>query len=169
MEGCLGILTDHAANMTGGYMVKISGQQRFNLEKVELYQQLMDPDLLQKCIPGCKALNLTAPGKYEAELELGIAAVKGRYLGEVEIVDAFAPDGYTMHMSGSGGPGHVKASIQLRLEAVSGTETVLKYEGDADVGGKIAAVGQRMLGGVAKIITKQFFSAMFKEVDKKVS
>lgn len=146
--------------------MKITGDQEFEIEKDSLYRELLNPDVLRKCIPGCKALRLTGEGTYEAELELGIAAVKGQYLGTVEIRDSVPPDSYTMVVSGSGGPGHLKASVDFVLEETEPGKTVLHYSGDADVGGKIAAIGQRMLGGVAKFIAKQFFSAMYKEIGK---
>jgi carbon monoxide dehydrogenase subunit G len=146
--------------------VQVSGEQKFKAPKALVYEELMNPDVLMKCIPGCKALNATGEGQYEAELVLGIAAIKGQYTGKVEIRDQQPPDSYTMLVSGAGGPGHVNAEVKFVLEE-AGDATIVRYTGDALVGGTIAAVGQRVTGGIAKLMSKQFFGAMAKEIEKR--
>ncbi|MBE3556379.1 MAG: carbon monoxide dehydrogenase subunit G [Firmicutes bacterium] len=143
--------------------MQIKGDQLLSGPPEVVYEQLMDPEILAKAIPGCKALNKVAENKYQGELELGVAAIKGHYVGEVEIRDPQPPNRYVMAVSGQGGPGFVNAELNFTLTP-HGNDTSLYYEGEAQVGGKIAGVGQRMLGGVAKMIAKQFFSAMSKAI-----
>ncbi|MDI3298770.1 MAG: carbon monoxide dehydrogenase subunit G [Bacillota bacterium] len=144
--------------------MQVKGEQVLRAPRPVVYDLLMDPEVLSRCIPGCKALRQAGDGAYDAELELGIASVKGRYTGHVEIRDARRPERYTLVLSGQGGPGFVNAELRFSLEEADGG-TRLSYEGEAQAGGTIAGVGQRMLGGVAKLITGQFFSALTREVE----
>ena len=115
---------------------------------------LMDPEAIARVIPGCETLEETAPDTYQATLKLGIAAVKGTYKGTVRLFDKVPPSQYRMHIDGSGTPGFVKGEATITLEEQEG-HTVLTYDADTQVGGLIATVGQRMIGGVAKLIINQ--------------
>ncbi|MDI3318051.1 MAG: carbon monoxide dehydrogenase subunit G [Bacillota bacterium] len=148
--------------------MEVRGEQVLRAARPVVYGFLMDPEVLSRCIPGCKALRQVADGAYEADLELGVAAIKGRYSGRVEIRDAEPPERYTLLVSGQGGPGFVNAELHFALEEED-DGTRLRYEGEAQAGGTIASVGQRMLGGVAKLITGQFFSALTREVEARTA
>jgi carbon monoxide dehydrogenase subunit G len=89
-------------------------------------------------------------------MKVGVAAIKGTYKGKVAIVEKEEPRAYTLQIEGSGGPGFVKGSARISLEA-EGDGTNVKVEGDGQVGGMLAGVGQRMLPGVAKMLMNQFF------------
>jgi uncharacterized protein len=114
---------------------------------------------MAQCMPGCEALNEIAPDQYEATMKVGVAAVKGTYKGKVAIKDKQPPAHYVLSGSGSGGPGFMQGDVVIDLEESDG-KTILKYSTDAQVGGLIASVGQRMLGGVAKMMVDQFFKKM---------
>lgn len=130
---------------------------------------LMDPEILANCIMGCEKLNLVEEGVYRADLQVGIAAVKGSYSSTIELTDLEKPKHYKMIVKGEGGPGHVEATGIVDLESVDENTTKLNYSYEADVGGKVAMVGQRMLGGVAKMIIKDFFKKFSKEIDEAVN
>ncbi len=110
-------------------------------------------------MPGCESMNEVAPDQFEAIMKVGVASVKGTYKGKVAIKDKVPPSHYVLSGSGSGGPGFMQGDVSIDLEESNG-DTVLKYSTDAQVGGLIASVGQRMLGGVAKMMVDQFFKKM---------
>ncbi|QHA93091.1 carbon monoxide dehydrogenase subunit G [Bacillus sp. N1-1] len=129
------------------------------------WQVLMDPNVLEGCIMGCEKLELIDENKYEAELAMGIAAVKGRYSSTIELTDLEKPKHYKLIVKGEGGPGTVEAVGNIDLVAEDETTTTLHYTYDAEVGGKVAMIGQRMLGGVAKMLIQDFFKKFKKELE----
>jgi len=136
--------------------VKIEGSYTFNAPRAKVWGVLLDPKVLAQCLPGCEGLNETGPDRYEATMKVGVAAVKGSYKGKVAIKDKQPPCHYVLSGEGSGGPGFMQGDVVIDLEDSNG-QTVLKYSADAKVGGLIASIGQRMLGGVAKMMCDQFF------------
>lgn len=142
--------------------MKLEGTYRFPQALEQVWTALNDPAVLERATPGCKSLTQVGPGEYEAELEMGVANIKGKYKGKVSITDPEPPNGYRLKIEGKGGPGFVRASVAIRLSPEeSGTR--LTYEGEAQVGGMIAGVGQRILGGVAKLTMEQFFKVIERE------
>ncbi|MFY4774806.1 SRPBCC family protein [Metabacillus sp. RGM 3146] len=130
------------------------------------YEVLLNPEVLEKCIMGCKKLVLIDENKYEAELSIGIAAVKGNYSSTIQILDLEKPAHYKLAVKGEGGPGNVEAVGIIDLSAESENTTLLSYSYEAEVGGKVAMVGQRMLGGVAKLVIQDFFKKLGKELKR---
>jgi carbon monoxide dehydrogenase subunit G len=139
--------------------LKFEGSYTFNASREKVWRVLQDPKIMAQCMPGCEQLTEIAPDRYEATMKVGVAAVKGTYKGKVTIKDKQAPSHYTLSGEGSGGPGFMKGDVSIDLEEDNG-KTVLKYSADAQAGGLIASVGQRMLGGVAKMMLDQFFKKM---------
>jgi uncharacterized protein len=125
---------------------------------------LLDPNVLQKCIMGCNKLTQVEENKYKAELAIGIAAVKGKYESTIEIADIENLKSYKLIVKGEGGPGNVEATGVIHLEHQDENHTLLSYTYEAEVGGKVAMVGQRMLSGVAKLIIQDFFKKFGKEL-----
>ncbi|WP_424765575.1 SRPBCC family protein [Paenibacillus sp. sgz302251] len=141
------------------------GNLTLNAPIDQVWSKLMDPGVLSECIMGCKKLELVGENKYKAELSVGIAAVKGKYDATISLTDLQAPSSYKLVMHGEGGPGFLDAEGILELASAGDGETTLTYTYTAEVGGKVAAVGQRMLGGVAKLIINDFFKKLKKEID----
>lgn len=127
---------------------------------------LMDSEALKNSIMGCKKLEVVGEYKYEADISMGVAAVKGDYFAKIELTNMERPDKYRMIIKGDGASGSIEAIADVSLEAVDETKTTLYYTYEAEVGGKVAMVGQRMLGGVAKLIIKDFFKKFEKELKK---
>jgi carbon monoxide dehydrogenase subunit G len=98
-------------------------------------------------------------GEYKATMKIGVAAVKGTFEGKVRLFDQKPPESYRMSVEGSGGPGFIRGETQIML-AEDGPGTKVSYTADVQVGGLIAGVGQRMLGGVSKMMADQFFTRM---------
>jgi len=124
-----------------------------------VWRTINDPDALRSCTPGLTDLSPTGPETYAAMLTIGIAAVKGTYKGTLTITDKREPTHYKIILEGSGGSGFVRGEGTIDLEA-DGDATRVKWTGDMQIGGLIAGVGQRMLGGVGKMLIGQFFKCL---------
>lgn len=132
----------------------------------QIFPQLLNPEVLQNCILGCKSLELIKENKYKADLQIGIAAVKGKYDATITLEDVEASNHYKLVVHGEGGPGFVDAEGIIDLTVIDEKNTLLEYTYEAAVSGKIASIGQRMLGGVAKLIISDFFKKIKKELQK---
>lgn len=143
-----------------------SGVIELNAPIHEVWNKLMDPDVLSECILGCNRLERVEEGKYRADLAIGIAAVKGKYDATIALVDVQAPRSYKLVVHGEGAPGFVDAEGIIELTENGEGKTALSYTYTAEVGGKVAAIGQRMLGGVAKLLINDFFKKIKKEIEK---
>jgi hypothetical protein len=135
--------------------VKLSQVQFVKAPRERVFAALTDPAVLRACIDGCESLVEVAPDVFEATLKVGFAAIKGAYKGRVEIRDRRPPESLTLSIEGKGLPGFVRASSSVRLlDKDGGTE--LAGEGEASVGGLIAAVGSRLVESTAKKMLAEF-------------
>lgn len=134
----------------------VQGQHLVNAAVARVYEALNDPAILRQAIPGCDKLLKTADDEYDAHLKLGIASIKGSYVGKVKLSDKHPPHKFTLHMEGKGGPGFVKGSTTVELKE-HGAATKLAYHGQVQVGGLIAAIGSRLLDAVSKKLAGDFF------------
>ena len=146
--------------MNGEGAIQLNGK----VEKV--FTSLLDPEVLKSCIMGCNELNKKEDNVYVADLSVGVAAVKGKYDATIRLADVQPPNSYKLIVNGEGAPGFVDAEALIQLVPIDDENTELKYTYEAQVGGKVAAIGQRMLGGVAKLIIKDFFKKIKKELEK---
>jgi carbon monoxide dehydrogenase subunit G len=140
--------------------MKVEGAYTFPGQPQQVWDLMLDPESLRQCIPGVESLTETSPDHFDAVMKVGVAAIKGTYKGKVAIIDKQVPTGYTLQVEGSGGPGFVKGSAKITLEASGDSNTSVKVAGDGQVGGMLAGVGQRMLPGVAKMLMNQFFECL---------
>jgi carbon monoxide dehydrogenase subunit G len=140
--------------------MKIEGSHQLNAPRERVYQCLTDPEVLQRCIPGCERLEKTGENTYAATIRTGIGSIKGVFSGNVRLEDMRPPEHYRIVVEGKGAPGFLKGSGDFELEAPSPGTTLIKYSGDLQVGGTIASVGQRMIQGTAKMMAAQFFTAL---------
>jgi uncharacterized protein len=139
--------------------MKVEASYSFPGSPQQVWDLLLDPESLRACIPGVESLTETSPDHWDAVMKVGVAAIKGTYKGKVAIVDKQPPNAYTLQVEGSGGPGFVKGSAKISLDA-DGDSTKVTVDGDGQVGGMLAGVGQRMLPGVAKMLMNQFFECL---------
>jgi uncharacterized protein len=143
--------------------MKLEGSYTVPARRETVWQRLMDPQVLAHSLPGCEKFEPNTDGSYHAELKVGIAAVKGSYHGRVEILDPVPPEHCRLKVEGKGTGGFLKGEGILSLtEAGGGTE--IHYSGEAQVGGVIASVGQRLILGAAKQVVNQFFEAFAKQL-----
>ena len=139
--------------------MKLEGTHHLQAPRERVYQALIDPEVLQRCIPGCERLEKIGEDSYSATIRAGVGTIKGVFNGSVKLKDMRPPEHYGIVVEGKGAPGFMKGSGDLDLKAL-GYETVIKYTGDVQVGGTIASVGQRMIQGTMKMMASQFFTAL---------
>ncbi|HWP85847.1 MAG TPA: carbon monoxide dehydrogenase subunit G [Terriglobia bacterium] len=130
----------------------------------ELWDVLLDPVRLQRCVPGCEQMQEDGQDHYVATLKIGVASVKGTYTGQVRLSEKNAYSSYRMSVEGSGKPGFVRGEAAIGLIPQEGRQTRLAIRGEAHVGGLIASVGQRLLHGIARQLIGTFFRNIEKEL-----
>jgi carbon monoxide dehydrogenase subunit G len=139
--------------------MKIEGSYDVPVPRKKVWDAFLNPAQLKKAIPGCEKLDALGNDEFKATMKIGVAAVKGTFEGKVKLSDKKPPESYRLAAEGSGGPGFVKADTLITLTEIDGG-TRVSYSADVQVGGLIAGVGQRMLGGVSKMMADQFFGKM---------
>ncbi|MGB7817233.1 MAG: carbon monoxide dehydrogenase subunit G [Ornithinibacter sp.] len=144
--------------------MKISGTSTLESPVDKVWEAILDPAVLARCIPGCESLRTVGEDRYAMSVTAGVAAIKGTYAGEVSLADKVAPSSLTMKASGAGAPGTIDADVTVRLSPSAGGGTDVSYDADASVGGAIGGVGQRMLAGVTKKMAGQFFTALDRDI-----
>ena len=143
--------------------MKIEGSVKVPAPRDIVWKHLMNPEVLARSMPGCEKLEPNPDGSFHAEMKVGIAAVKGSYRWRVEILEPLPPERLRMKVEGQGTGGFLKGEGSLALSEEGGV-TIIYYSGDAQVGGVIASVGQRLVLGAAKQIVNQFFEAFAEQV-----
>jgi len=145
--------------------MKLAGQYLLPAPPVKVWELLTDPVRLAKLLPGCERLDPDGPDRFKAAVKFGIAAISGKYAGTIEFSDKKPPKSLRMKLSGKGIPGFVDGVGHIELAETEG-HTELRYTGEAQVGGMIASVGQRMIEGAARKIMDQFFAAVTEELKR---
>ena len=140
--------------------MKLEGSYNVPASRQTVWEAFLDPERLRKAIPGCEKLEAVGPDDYKATMKVGVGGVKGTFEGKVKLADKNPPESYKMAVEGSGGPGFIRGETLISLSDAEGGGTRVAYAADVQVGGLIASVGQRMLGGVAKMLADKFFGAM---------
>jgi 2-furoyl-CoA dehydrogenase large subunit len=130
-----------------------------------VWQALLDTKALASIIPGCHNIEQLSPTHFRADVSLGVGPAKGRYRADVQLSDLVAPTSATLVGKASGALGSATATGHLRLHAAGATVTIITYDYEAEIGGKIAAVGGRLLDGAARIIIRQFLDALAARIE----
>jgi hypothetical protein len=139
--------------------MKLEGSHDISAPRQKVWDAFLDPARLKKAIPGCEKLEALGADEYKATMKLGVGGVKGTFEGKVKLGDKKPPESYKLAVEGSGGPGFIRGETVITLTEIEGG-TRVAYSADVQVGGLIASVGQRMLGGVSKMMADKFFGKM---------
>jgi carbon monoxide dehydrogenase subunit G len=131
------------------------------------YLLLQDPEVLAKCMPGCDQLSRVGEDEYEMKMKMVISSVQGLFGGKVRIAEQNPHESFRLIVEGSGKVGFMKGDGLLTLVPSESTSTEVRYEGDVQVGGAIAGVGQRLIDATAKLIIKKFFGKLTETVSTK--
>jgi carbon monoxide dehydrogenase subunit G len=143
----------------------IEGEERIAAPIQKVWEALNDPAMLQATIPGCQNLEMTSPTDMTATVVLKIGPIKATFNGEVTLKNLNPPNSYTIQGEGKGGiAGFAKGGADVTLTADGDDATVLKYAAKADVGGKIAQLGSRLIESTSKKLAGQFFSTFNEKV-----
>ncbi len=154
--------------------MKIQGKHRFQAPREAVWEALLDAEVLSRTVPGSEGLEQTAENEFRGKLKMKIGPVQGLFDGKVQLFDLDPPNGYKIKIEGRGVSGFMNATgvISLSDSDDDGAETgatVLEYEVDAQVGGRIASVGQRLVESAAKVITRQALEALEAQIDARVA
>ncbi|MCY0094967.1 SRPBCC family protein [Hoeflea ulvae] len=138
--------------------MEMNGSQRIEASREVVYAALNDVDVLRQCIPGCQSIEKTSDTEMNAKVTLRVGPVKASFAGKVTLSDLDPPNGYTISGEGSGGmAGFAKGGAKVDLVADGDDATILNYDVQAQIGGKIAQLGSRLIDGTAKKLAGDFF------------
>lgn len=137
--------------------MKISGEFNINAPRQQVWETLNDVEALGSMIPGAKGLKEVGPDEYTADMDIGIGPIKTKFSGKVRIAEREEPVRYTLQVEGNSRHGWMKGTGNVELEETSSDSTLVYAQGEIQVGGMIARVGQRMLPGVSKQLMGVFF------------
>lgn len=146
--------------------MKIQGEHTFDAPRERVWRALLDPEVLARTLPGCERLERTAENEYRGILNVQVGPVKGQFQGTLHLSDLVPLESYHMKLDGSGPAGFMNGHGSLRLADApdAAARTVLRYDLDAQVGGKLAGVGQRLVESSARSITKQGLEGLAREL-----
>lgn len=144
--------------------MEINGNQLINVPQQNVWDALFNPEVLKKCLPGCESVEVVSPEEFKIVLMAVVGPLKIKFKGKLLMSDVKAPNSCHMAFEGQGGvAGFGKGTADVTLQTVGG-ETQLTYQASAEVGGKLAQVGARLIEGVAKKIADDFFVAFRKQL-----
>ena len=140
--------------------MQMSDSQRIAASKEKVWAALNDPAVLKQCIPGCQSLEMSSPTDMTATVVIKVGPVKATFGGKVTLSDLDPPNSYRITGEGAGGvAGFAKGGATVKLTSESPDVTVLQYDVDAQIGGKLAQLGGRLIDSTAKKLAGEFFSA----------
>jgi len=138
--------------------MKITGEHRISADRQTVWRALNDPDVLKDCLPGCESIEKTSDTHMNARITARVGPVKASFSGAVTLSDLDPPNGYTITGEGQGGAaGFASGGAKVHLAEAGPNETILTYEAEAKVGGKLAQIGSRLIDSTAKKLAEDFF------------
>lgn len=140
--------------------MRLEGTYLFAAPRADVWEALMDPAVLAGALPGGEQLEKVGDNDYKAVMNVKVGPVQGRFEGQITLADILPHTQYTLRVDGQGAPGHVSGEGRLVLIDQDDGGTLLTYEGDVQVGGRIANVGQRLIESTAKSVTRQGLTAL---------
>jgi uncharacterized protein len=144
--------------------MKITGSDVVPFPVGQVWDALLDPQVLVATIPGCERLETTGEHQYAMTVTAGVAAIKGTYTGSCALGDLKDHESLVMKLKGAGAPGTVDATVDVAFTDLGAEGTRISYEADATVGGMVGGVGQRMLSSVSKRMAAEFFGNVGKAI-----
>ena len=145
--------------------MELDGTRILRAPRIAVWRALNDPEVLKACVPGCRELSGSPHDGFEATVVQKVGPVRATFKGSIELSEVNEPESYTISGQGKGGAaGFAKGSAKVRLVEVEGG-TELGYEVEARVGGKLAQIGSRIVSGVARKLTNEFFERFQAQVE----
>jgi len=146
--------------------VELKGKEILNASKEQIWTLLMDPITLAKITPGISRLEIIEDDVYDAIAEVKIGPVKGSFKGKLSLIDKVKPEAFSLVVDQKSKIGNVDAKVDIKLDTVSAYESAISFDGKANMSGVLASKGARVMSGVASSLTKQFFTALRKEISE---
>lgn len=143
--------------------MQFAGSHTFSAPRQILWDLLNDPEVLARITPGVDTLEQTGPRQYRAVLHIKMGPINSAFNGALQVVDSKEPESYRLLIDVDGKIGQIRAEGRVRL-ADQGRETTVAVEGGSQLTGRLASMGQRLLSGVARMFTNQFFKALEREI-----
>ena len=144
--------------------MKVEGTFTIDAEREKVWDLLMSPETLAGCIPGCESFEPVDADTYNVKMRVGVGGVRGNYSGSVTIADRQRLESYRMVVQGRGRGGSVRGEGVLSFADIAGG-TQVSVEGDAQVTGVVARVGQRLMGNVSRTLMNQFFNCLKSKIE----
>lgn len=140
--------------------MKVQGEYLFDGPREDVWELVQDPEVLATALPGTQSLEQVGDGEYEGVMNVRIGPVGGEFSGKVSITDQQPPESMRMSVEGHGKPGFVKGSGDVELIDQGKDKTLMKYDGELQIGGRLASVGQRLLDTTSKSMIRQGLDAL---------
>lgn len=147
--------------------MKVEGTYTFAAPQDVVWPTMLDPDVLARTLPGVQNLDKVADNEYRATMKIRIGPVQGIFSGKVQLSDFNPPESCHLSVDGKGAPGFVKGEGDLELSE-DGESTVLSYRGDAQVGGRLASVGQRLMESSTQALIRQSLESLDTQIQAKM-
>ncbi|MBQ10400.1 MAG: carbon monoxide dehydrogenase [Planctomyces sp.] len=144
--------------------MKVAGSYQVSAPAEKVWQALTDPESLSGCIPGCDGLEPDGQDKYKAVMTVGVGPVRGKYNAKISMLDQQPFSSFKLVVEGSGGTGFANGQATITLDEQEGITTIT-VDSDAQVGGPVARVGQRLMDSVAKMIMDNFFKCLRESIE----
>lgn len=146
-----------------------ASEERITAPRQMVWEALNDPEILKQCIPGCQSLEQHSPTDLTAVVKVKFWPISASFSGKITLTDVRAPESYTIHGEGAGGlAGFAKGSAAVTLTE-DGDETILRYQLQADVGGRIAQLGSKFIGASSHKLASRFFADFNRAVSEKAA
>lgn len=146
--------------------MELEGEYNLRADREKVWAALNDPEILKQCIPGCETLTKASDTNFSASVVAKVGPVKAKFSGEVELTELSPPSSYKISGEGKGGAaGFASGSADVKLEESDEGGTVLSYMVNAQVGGKLAQIGSRLIDSTAKKLSREFFDKFTELVD----
>jgi carbon monoxide dehydrogenase subunit G len=149
--------------------MKLEGEHVFNGPREAVWEMFYDPEVLASALPGTQKLEMVAENEYEGAMNVRIGPVSGSFTGKLVISDVVEPESCTLTVDGRGTPGFAKGVGRVQFIDQGDGTTLLKYEGEMNIGGSLASVGQRMIDSVAKTMIRQAFEVLDKALEARLA
>jgi len=149
--------------------MELKGKRNVETDTVTLWNMLMDVEVLQKIVPGISKLEKTGENTYKSVLEVKFGPVSGEFTGEMQMEDICHQKSFTLKAQQHNKIGTVNSVMKIDLMPISGNETEVAFGGEVTISGLMSVMGQKVLGGVTDMLTKQFFANLDQELAKKQS
>jgi carbon monoxide dehydrogenase subunit G len=153
----------------GENIMKLKGEYIFNGPREKVWELVRDPEVLATALPGTQSLTPVSENEYEGKMHVRVGPVAGVFSGRVAASDEIPPESYTLTVEGKGAPGFAKGTGHVQLVDQGDGTTLMKYEGEMQIGGRIASVGQRLMDTASKSMIRQGLETLNKALETRVA